>query len=106
MKQINIFKFIRYISYYFNEESFKCCICLKKPNIFYLICKPNCISNSYCKECIYRIERENGKCPFTNTKFTYEDISMDYRKNKSLEIYKEIFNDFNEKKIKINIDIS
>jgi hypothetical protein len=53
-----------------------------------------------------KIEKENKRCPFTNTVFTYEDISIDYKKNKSLESFKEIHKKLFDKKISINIDIN
>lgn len=103
---LNKYNLFRYISYYFDEDNFKCCICVKKVDFFYLICKPNCVNNSYCRECIVKIEKENKRCPFTNTVFTYEDISIDYKKNKSLESFKEIHKKLFDKKISINIDIN
>lgn len=106
MKTLNISNLIKYISYYFDKELFKCSICFKKTTIFYLICKPNCTNNSYCKECIERIEKETNKCPFTNTFFTKEDISIDYRKNKSLEIFEEIHENLCNKNITININFN
>lgn len=103
---LNTTKLVKYISYYFDKDSFKCSICFKKTSIFYLICKPNCTNNSYCKECIYRIEKDTNKCPFTNIIFTKEDISIDYRKNKSLETFKEIHKLLYNQRITINITIN
>jgi hypothetical protein len=103
--KLDKYKLIRYISNSFDDNKFKCCICFKNVEIFYLICKPKCINNSYCKECIEKIEKENHKCPFTNILFTYKDISIDYRKNKSLESFKEIHKILFNKEIMININI-
>lgn len=94
---------IKYISYYFDEDKFKCSICFKTPNIFYLICKPKCTDNSYCKECIEKIEKETNKCPFTNISFTKQDIDIDYRKNRSFEVYRQIHKKLGDKKIELNI---
>lgn len=102
---INTINLVKYISYYFDKDKFKCSICFRKMSIFYLICKPNCTNNSYCKECIDRIENTN-KCPFTNIIFTKKYISMDYRKNKSLETFKEIHKLLYNQRITINITIN
>jgi hypothetical protein len=96
---------IKYISYYFDEDKFKCSICFKIPNIFYLICKPDCTDNSYCKECIERLEKDINKCPFTNIYFAKKDIAIDYRKNRSFEIYRQVHKKLENKKIEININV-
>lgn len=106
MKSIEPPIIFKYIYYYFDKDKFKCCICFKNVEIFYLICKPNCVNNSYCKQCIEKIEKENNRCPFTNTFFEYSDISIDYRKNRSLETFKEIHKKIINKKITINIDFN
>lgn len=103
IQNTNIFK---YIYYYLDKDRFKCSICFKNVEVFYLICKPNCIDNSYCKQCIEKIEKINNRCPFTNTYFTDKDISIDYRKNKSFETFKEIHKKFANKKITININFN
>lgn len=106
MKSIEKQNIFKYLYYYLDKDKFKCSICFENVDIFYIICKSNCIDNSYCKQCIEKIEKESKRCPFTNTLFTYKDISIDYRKNRSLESFKEIHKIFLNKKIAINIDFS
>lgn len=99
LKIINIF-----LNKKINKSFFECCICNKEVKIFYLICKPGCIDNSYCEYCINRILEERNNCPFTNISFTYDDICLDYRKNK--EIYEQIYLYNNMEKYLINCKIS
>lgn len=95
-----------------NKKSFECSICYESSEKFYTICKAECMSYSYCKNCIEHIVYERKKCPFTNIELKAQDICLDYRINRKIEEnkqkQKEIEKMFNNKLIKnisIKIDI-
>lgn len=88
----------------------ECPICLKNVDKFYIICKPECLNYSYCKDCIYKIAYESKRCPYTRILFNEKDICLDYRKNIMLEEEKKLQEEFkklfNNKSIKnISIEI-
>lgn len=104
---INFYEIIKFIlEKKIDDDIYRCCICTKKTETFYLICKSECLNYSYCKDCIERIEKERNRCPFTNVNFTYKDICLDIRKNKMIEKHKEIYNKIGNtiKNISINIE--
>ena len=80
----------------------ECPFCFKNVDKFYIICKPQCINYSYCKDCIYKI-LESNKCPYTRIYFDKKDICLDYRRNNMLEEQKQLKEDV--KKILNNKDI-
>lgn len=104
----NIYEFINfYLEDKINDDLYECCICTKKTDIFYIICKSECLNYSYCKKCVERIEKESGKCPFTKVIFKYKDICLDSRKNIILEKRKQLYNKIGNtiKNIKIDIEL-
>ena len=68
-----------------NEILSQCCICIKKVEKLYIICKPGCIKYSYCNKCISRIVNERKRCPFTNIEFNHKDVCLDYKINEHIE---------------------
>ena len=94
---------LQYMFFLSNMDTIKCCICNEIPDKLYVICKPVCTKYTYCKSCIYNIEKICHKCPFTRIQFTIDDIGIDYRNNISLDIFKK----YNKNKIKsISCNIS
>lgn len=89
-----------------DDDLYQCCICMEKTEIFYIICKSECLDYSYCKKCIENIEKNRKKCPFTNIEFKYKDICLDTRKNKIIDKQKQIYNKIGNtiKNISINIE--
>jgi hypothetical protein len=95
-----------------NNSSFECFICYENVERYYTICKPECMSYSYCRNCINHMVNDRKRCPFTNIELEKKDICLDYRINKKIEENKkkqlEIDKMFNNKFIKnisIKIDI-
>jgi hypothetical protein len=96
-----------------NNNLFECSICYKNTNFFYTICKPECMSYSYCKKCVEHIIYERKKCPFTNIELKENDMCLDYRLNNKIEERKlkqkeieKIINNRVIKNISIKIDIT
>lgn len=94
---------IKYVLLINDIDIIKCNICLEFPHVLYTIFKRECIKYSYCKNCIKKIEKDFGKCPFTRSYFTYKDIILDDKKNELIDIY----NKYNKliKNVKLDIEI-
>ena len=84
-----IYSFLNIITNNENEDPLECSICYHSVDIFYMICKPECINYTYCKNCIDRITNEKSKCPFTNIIYKKDDICLDYRNNRKVEKQKQ-----------------
>jgi hypothetical protein len=87
MAQSNIYEIV---NCFLNKLKYECCICNEKAKEFYIICKPGCVSYSYCKICIENI-RTRRRCPFTNIIFDNKDICLDHKTNKDIDENIKIF---------------
>lgn len=101
--------YLEIINYLLNNEKYECCICNEEADKYYIICKPECLNYSYCKECMNKI-KEKKICPFTKKKFKEKDVCLDMRINNAIENKKQLFKKTKEylgnsiKRININIE--
>jgi hypothetical protein len=68
-------------------EDFACPVCLDIPRLPHIICKPLCLTFSFCLPCVMRILQTQvvPTCPLTRSPFLSTDVVLDRRQLKLLD---------------------